>query len=416
MSSTFQERLDATQAIVDFARNAGLGQQVVNDRQLDGREISLPQGRVVHFGNCSYLGLEVDARLKAAAHDAVERYGVVFSSSRTYVRVPLYDELESLLSKVVGGFPVVVAPSTSLAHQSALPILIEDGDAVCFDALVHATVQVVLPQLVQRGIPCEILPHNRLDLLERKVKRLAEKHRRVFYLCDGVFSMHGDVAPLGALYELLNRIPALFAYVDDAHAVGWAGRHGSGLVLGEHRLHPKMSVALSLSKGFGAGGGALVVHDPSVARRIVACGGSLVFSGPLAPPLLGAAIASARILLSPELDERQARLRERMALFDRLAREHELDVVPTPSPIRFVEVGESEDVSRACGRLLAAGFFVNVAVFPAVPRGRGGIRLMLTCHHTLDDVARLVPVLAESVRRERSVKLKRPQQHVERTS
>jgi 7-keto-8-aminopelargonate synthetase-like enzyme len=340
--------------------------------------------------------------LKAGARDAIDRYGVVFSSSRSYVRLPLYEELESLLSTMAGGWDAVIAPTTSLAHQSALPILIEDGDAVYFDAFVHASVQAVLPMLMQRGIPCELLPHNRLDALERRAKRLAEKHRRVFYLCDGVFSMHGDVAPLGQLFELLDRVPSLFAYVDDAHSIGWAGRHGSGLVLGEHQLHPQMAVAWSLSKGFGAGGGAVVVRDEAMARRIRGCGGSLMFSGPVAPAQLGAGVASARIHLSPELAKLQARLRERMVLFDRLAKEHDLGAVATRSPIRFVEIGSNEAASRAGRCLLEAGYYLNIAAFPAVPQHHSGLRLMLTCHHTLDDIARLVPALAEVVHDERS--------------
>jgi 7-keto-8-aminopelargonate synthetase-like enzyme len=414
MLRNMQEGLDATETTIELTREAGLVHQELSDIELGGREITLSEGRAVHFGNCSYLGLETDARLKAGAHDAIDRYGVVFSSSRTYVRLPLYDELESLLSTMAGGAHAVVAPTTSLAHHAALPILIEDGDAVCFDAFVHASVQSVLPTLIQRGIPCEVLPHNRLDALEQRAKRLAEKHRRVFYLCDGVFGMHGDVAPLGQLFELLDRVPSLFAYVDDAHSVGWAGRHGSGLVLGERRLHPQMAVAWSLSKGFGAGGGAVVVGDEAMARRIRGCGGSLLFSGPVAPAQLGAGLASARIHLSPEIKVLQTRLRERMALFDRLAKEHELGVVESRSPIRFVEIGSNEATARAGHRLLEAGFYLNIAAFPDVPQHHAGLRLMLTCHHTLDDIAELVPALAEVVHHERSRELpKAPARHAE---
>lgn len=401
MRSTTRERLDTIQATVAHVAGVGLAQQAVQNARLNGRKIELRTAQAVHFGSCSYLGLETDARLKRGACDAVERYGVVFSSSRSYVRLPLYDELEALLREMVGGWPVVVAPSTSLAHQAALPVLVGDRDAVCFDVLVHSSVQAVLPALAQRGIPCEAIPHNRIDALERRVKLLSQRHERVFYLCDGVYSMHGDLARIEPLLELLERVPALHAYVDDAHGIGWAGRHGSGFVLGEYGLHPQMTVAASLSKGFGAGGGLLVVREPATAHRILACGGSLMFSGQLPPASLGAGVASARIHLSDELSQRQAALRTRIDLFDRLLSEAGLICrAASRSPIRFIEIGQVERATEAARSLLAQGYYVNLSAFPAVPRGRAGIRLMLTCHHTLDDVRGLVRAIDRAFRLE----------------
>jgi 7-keto-8-aminopelargonate synthetase-like enzyme len=350
--------------------------------------------RAVNFGSCSYLGLETDMRLKLAACEAVERYGTVFSSSRAYLSVPLFVEVEVLMSEIVGGYPVVVVPNTSLGHQAALPVLVGERDAVCFDVMVHSSVQAVLPMLKQRGVHCEPVPHNRIDVLERRARRLALVHDRVFFLCDGVYSMHGDLAPVEPLFELLDRMPSLFAYVDDAHGVGWAGKHGAGVVLGERGLHSRMAVALGLSKSFAGGGAVLVLPNHELAQRVFTCGGPLIFSGPLQPPQLGALIASAQIHLSSEIAELQRSLRTRIELFDDLCGVAGLQpILRSRSPIRFIEVGDDELCARIAGELLSAGFYVNASVFPAVSRGGAGIRLMLTCQQTLDDVAGLVKAL-----------------------
>src|SRR4051812_12679320 len=319
-------------------RARGLVHRVAENERVDGRVHELGGRSLVNFGNCSYLALETDPRLKRGACDAVERYGAVFSSSRAYVSAPPFPEYEALLSEFVGGHPVVLAPSTTLAHQATLPLLINDDDAVCFDMLVHSSVQAVLPLLAQRGIHCEAVPHNRIDVLARRARRLRQTHARVYYLCDGVYSMHGDLANVDALLELLDELPELFAYIDDAHGVGWAGRHGAGIVLGERALHKRMVVALSLSKSFGAGGGLVVLPSARLAERVFACGSPLIFSGPLHPAQLGAGIASARIHLSPELAQRQEQLRARTRVFDDLA--FELGIgspSPSRSPIRFFE-------------------------------------------------------------------------------
>lgn len=397
---TWNERLRCIESSVSLLRDAGVAHAVADGKRLDGRLVEIQGRRAVNFGSCSYLGLEMDERLKLAACEAVERYGSVFSSSRAYLSVPLYAEFEALLTEIVGGYPVVVAPNTALIHQAALPVLVGDRDAVCFDAMVHGSVQAVLPMLGQRGVRCEPIPHNRIDALERRARRLAVTHERVFYLCDGVYSLHGDLLDIDALSELLDEIPSLYAYVDDAHGVGWAGKHGAGVVLGKGKKHERMAVALGLSKSFASGGGAIVLSTDAQSKRIFTCGGPLVFSGPLEPAQLGAAIASAHIHLSREITALQERLRARIELFDELCFAAGISLFAmSPAPIRFIGLVDDERAARVAAELLADGFFVNASVFPAVARGRAGIRLMLTCQQTLDDVAGLVKALARSLGR-----------------
>jgi 7-keto-8-aminopelargonate synthetase-like enzyme len=372
--------------------------QVAEDERFDGRTITLNGKRVVNFGSCSYLGLETDARLKTAACEAVLRYGVQFSTSRAYVTAPLYRDFEQLLSEMVGGAPVVLAPTASLGHLSALPVLVGERDAVLYDIQVHASVQAALPELRMRGVPCEPVRHNRLDRLEERIAALSRVHERVFYLCDGIYSMHGDVLDVDGLFTLLDRQPSLFAYVDDAHGVSWSGRNGAGTVLGRHCLHPRMVVIFGLSKSFAAAGGALVLPDRETANRILTEGRTLIFSGPLQPAQLGAGVASAKIHLSPELPDLQARVVSRIQAFDQAARTLHVPVTCSErSPIRFIPVGDERAAVDLATALLARGYFVNIAYFPAVPRRRAGVRVMLNAHQRHEDIQDLVTGLAESL-------------------
>jgi 7-keto-8-aminopelargonate synthetase-like enzyme len=391
-----RRRLAASTWSLSQAR--GLALQVAEDERFDGRCITLNGKRLINFGSCSYLGLETDARLKTAACEAVLRYGVQFSTSRAYVTAPLYREFEALLSEMVGGAPVVLAPSTSLGHLSALPVLVGDQDAVLYDIQVHASVQGALPELRLRGVPCEAVRHNRMDRLEERIAVLARKHARVFYLCDGIYSMHGDALDVDGLFALLQRQPSLFAYVDDAHGVSWSGQRGAGTVLGRRRLHARMVVILGLAKSFGAAGGALVLPDRELAYRMLTEGRTFIFSGPLQPAQLGAGVASAKIHLSDELPTLQARLVSRIQAFDQAARGHGVPVTSSdPSPIRFVPVGDERAAVDLATALLARGFFVNIACFPAVPRRRAGVRITLTAHQTHQDIQGLVAQLADTL-------------------
>ena len=389
------ERLNIMEASATALRSRGLIHRLAEDTRLEGRHITLGGRRLVNFGSCSYLGLETDARLKAGACEAVLRYGTQFSSSRAYVGVPLYGEFQALLREMVGGLPTVVAQTTTLGHMAAMPVLIGDNDAVLYDVQVHNSVQAVLPTLQQRGIPCEPVRHNRLDRLEQRVQKLSQKYQRVFYLCDGIYSMHGDALDVDALFALLDRQPSLFAYIDDAHGVGWAGRHGAGIVLGTRGIHERMLVTLGLAKSFAAAGAAIVVPNEELADRIFTCGSTMIFSGPLQPAQLGAGIASAKLHLSGELAPLQRRLVGFIETFDRAAQFEGLTTQsPVPTPIRFMEIGAEETAMGVGEALQAAGYFVNVAVFPAVPRRRAGIRVMLNAHQTEADIRGLVSSLA----------------------
>jgi 7-keto-8-aminopelargonate synthetase-like enzyme len=374
----------------------GLARQVAEDDSFDGRCITLRGRRLVNFGSCSYLGLETDARLKSAACDAVLRYGVQFSTSRAYVTAPLYQEYEALLSEMAHGAPVVLAQTTSLGHLGALPVLVGERDAVLYDVQVHASVQAALPELRMRGVPCEGVRHNRLDRLEERIQALAVKHERVFFLCDGIYSMHGDVTDVDALYALLDRQPSLFVYLDDAHGVSWSGQRGAGTVLGRRRLHSRMAVIWGLAKSFAAAGGALVLPDRDLAYRVLTEGRTLIFCGPLQPAQLGAGVASARLHLSEEMPRLQEKLVARIAAFDRAAARDGVPLVSTHvSPIRFVPVGDETAAMDVAAGLLARGYYTNIACFPAVPRKRAGVRLMLNTHQTYADIQGLVAGFAE---------------------
>ncbi len=396
-----ERRLNPRLRLVDDAITdgiaRGLGHLIAEDDQLGGRLITLRGRRLVNFGSCSYLGLETDLRLKAAACDAVARYGVQFASSRAYVSCPPYAELERLLAALFET-PLVIAQTTTLAHFAALPILIGREDAVICDQLVHASVQAVLPTLQAAGTVCRFVRHSRIDRLAEMVETLAARHRRVWYLADGIYSMHGDPAPLAALGELAARNERFHLYLDDSHGLGWTGSRGRGTLLGAGPLPARTVVVASLAKAFAAGGAILAFSDAETARLVRACGSTMIFSGPLQPALLGAAIASARFHLSDELGERQASLLERIRLFNALAVERGLPLgSPDPTPIRFVGVGEQDATYRVAAALMEDGFYPNTAVFPAVPRVRGGLRIALTVHQTPDDIRALVDAIARRI-------------------
>ena len=322
------------------------------------------------------------------------RYGVQFASSRAYVSCPPYAELERLLGAMFGA-PLVVAQTTTLAHFAALPILVGSEDAVICDQLVHNSVQAVLPTLEAAGTTCRFVRHSRIDRLDELVgalarpspPRLVSRRRRLQHA-----RRRGAARRRCASWW---RGTSASLYIDDAHGVSWAGRHGRGTVLGDGPLPPRTVMVASLAKAFSAGGAVMVFPDAETARLVRTCGSTMIFSGPLQPALLGAAIASARVHLSREIHERQNKLMDRIRLFNSLADARGLPLGSTAAtPIRFVEIGDNDATCRIVAELMRDGFYVNTAVFPAVSAGNGGLRIALTVHQTPTTSARLIDAIA----------------------
>jgi 7-keto-8-aminopelargonate synthetase-like enzyme len=393
-SSRDREKL--LERAIDSSVDLGIGNCHAEDARSDGRHVRIRGRELVNFASCSYLGLELDPRLIDAAIDATRRFGIETSSSRAYLSSPLYTEFESLIEQIFGGAHVVVAPTTTLGHLAALPALLDEDDAIILDHQVHSSVQLAAKLLHAGGTTLEVLPHNHLDRLEDRVATLAKTHRQVWYMADGVYSMFGDLAPVAKIGEILDRHEQMRFYVDDAHGMSWCGPNGSGSVLDVMPLHPRMVLSTGMAKGFGTGGGLIVSSSPEIKKKVRRFGPTLIFAGPLQPPILGAAIASARLHLGPEIVRMQAELRERMAHFAARVARHAIPVVsPGNTPVGFVGTGPTQVCQILCSRLMEEGIFTNPAQFPATPARRSGNRFLITRHHTPEDLDRLADALAE---------------------
>lgn len=378
---------------MEQAKRSGLIRLRVEDQAPNGETITIEGEKLVNFGSCAYLGLNVDPRLKAGAIEAVEQYGPVFSSSTAYTSVDLYTELENNLTRIFGG-TVLIPTTTTLGHLSVLPVLVAPGDLVLLDHQVHASVQLTSHLLRGLGAVVEDVPHNDTAALEERLEAGAASHERVWYLADGIYSMYGDTAPVADIVALLERYENLHVYFDDAHGVGWRGRHGIGHVLTEAALHERMIVIGSLAKSWGAGGSVLVLPNEELAERVLLAGATFTFSGPLHPAELGAAVAASYIHLSPERDERERRLTDQIEYVrSRLVAAQLPALSLEPTPIWFLRVGTLDNAIELGRRMMREGFYVNLSGFPVVPMGMDGIRFTNTVYHDQEQLAAFMDAL-----------------------
>ncbi|RMH39637.1 MAG: aminotransferase class I/II-fold pyridoxal phosphate-dependent enzyme [Gammaproteobacteria bacterium] len=373
----------------------GIGYVVLDDEELKANEIVIGGKKVKSFGSCSYLGLELDPRMKAASIKAIEKYGTAFSSSRAYLSSPLYGELQELLEAIFQK-PVIATPTTSLGHIAAIPSLVDPSDAIVLDHQVHASVQNAAKIAKANGTHVEMVRHSNLENLEWRIQKLTSEFRNVWYFADGVYSMFGDLAPFKEIESLLNKYDNLYLYVDDAHGMSWSGPRGSGTVLAAIEFHPKMVLATSMVKGFGGGGGILVFPDSQLRDFINYTGSTLFFSGPIQNGSLGACVCSAKIHLSPEINELQEKLKGllRFTLDSCDAMEIPL-AVKELTPIFFVPVSDTRTAYQITRKMIEKGFFLNIAAYPSVPVKNAGLRFTITNHMSEGSILEMLETLRE---------------------
>jgi 7-keto-8-aminopelargonate synthetase-like enzyme len=280
--------------------------------------------------------------------------------------------------------------------MAAIPVLTRRGDAIIIDQQAHTSVQNATACVQSVGVFVEMMRHNRMDILESRIKKLGETYERVWFMTDGVFSMFGDIVPLETLMDLCKKYPKLHLYIDDAHGMSWTGVHGQGLTLQKlPEFHERMVIITSLGKGFGATGAAIIVPNEAIKQLILNVGPTLIFSTPIMPAGLAAIVESAKIHLTPEITERQERLSSLMSYFRLTAKSLKLQLVnDDPTPIYFVGVGKPRTGMDIARQMFEEGYMISPSAFPSVPYNSTGIRTNLTINHTEQDIYGMLTTLA----------------------
>ncbi len=387
--------LDTLNQIINKGLEHNTVQLCTQDEEINTAQIHIDGKELKNFGSCSYLGLEFHPKIKQGVINGVEKFGSQFSTSRAYLSVTLYRELEEKLFQIFEK-PLIATASTTLGHLATLPVIIKENDAVIVDFQVHSSVQMAVQILKSKHIATYVIPHNSMEHLEAKIQSLRGKHKKIWYLADGVYSMYGDCAPLPQLEELLNKYKQFHLYIDDAHGMGWTGKNGAGYVRSQIEHHDKMVLVSSLNKSFASSGGVVVFPNDEMRKDVMNCGGTIIFSGPIQPPMLGAAIASADLHLSPEINEHQANLKEKIDFTNRRLKELGLpQFEEADTPLFFIPCGMTPQILNILKRLKKKGFYANAAGFPAVPVKKGGIRFMVNGHLSLQEIDDMLTTLQQ---------------------
>ncbi len=357
----------------------------------------------VMLGSNNYLGLTGDERVRQAALDAVNRYGTGITGSRFLNgTLDLHLELESELAQWLGTDDALVFTTGHQANVGALGTILAPGDTVIADSGDHAS---ILDGCLLSGAKMRGFRHNRLDLLEKRLRSAESDGGGVLVVVDGVFSTEGDVAPLPEITELCARFGARLM-VDEAHALGVLGARGAGTteLLGvEDRVDLRMA---TFSKSLASCGG-VIAGPADVVEFLRIQARSFIFTASGVPAAVGAALAAVKICRSPDGPPLFAAVLDNARyLHDGLAALGFAVVEPTRladgteivTPVVPVLVGDDWKAGLLWKALYDAGVYVNVMIPPAVPLGGALLRCSVMATHDRPTLDRALDVFAEAKR------------------
>jgi 7-keto-8-aminopelargonate synthetase-like enzyme len=386
--------IDTVNDMLGQARRKEVMHLQFTDQKWSGNNMKLGEKNLVNFGTCGYLGLETHPKLIEGAMDFTSRFGTQFSISRAFVTSSQNRLLEEQLSCIFEGHHTIVFSSTTLAHVSVIPIVMGSEDAIILDQQAHLSMQTGTQLMAAKGLPIELIRHNNLNMLEDKIIALRDKHKKIWYVIDGVYSMYGDLAPFEELNELAKKYPQLHFYVDDAHGMSWYGQNGRGCAYDFFKENKRTILVTTMAKGFGSTGGIVVFPDHKLYDKILIYGGPLAFSHPIAPAIIGASMASAGIHLSAEITELQKSLEHKMNLCNSMLEQTDIPILSYPdTPIYFLGTGQPNVGFNLNKRILDEGYYVNLGIFPAVSIKNTGLRFTITNHVSDADIIGFVDAL-----------------------
>ncbi|SES82163.1 glycine C-acetyltransferase [Anaerobranca gottschalkii] len=352
-------------------------------------EIILNGQRVINLSSNNYLGFANHPKLKEAAIEAVEKYGVGAGAVRTIVgNMDLHEELEKLLAQFKREEAVMVFQSGFNCNAGTIQAIVERGDLIVSDELNHAS---IIDGCRLSSADKTIYKHCDMEDLERVLQENREKYRNVLIITDGVFSMDGDIAPLPEIVKLAEKYNAL-TYVDDAHGSGVLGESGRGTV--DHfNLHGKVDFTIgTLSKAIGVIGG-YVAGSEVMKDWLLHRGRPLLFSTSLPPAAVAPIIVAIKELM--RTTEYTERLWDNARYFKAGLQELGFDLGKSQTPITPVIIGNEAKTMEFSRKLLEKGVFVSGIVFPTVPRGTGRVRCMVTAGHTKEQLDKAIAVFKE---------------------
>jgi 8-amino-7-oxononanoate synthase len=349
-------------------------------------EVVVEGKRLVDFCSNDYLGLARHPQIAERMCEVAKRTGGGSGAAHLVTgHGTEHAALEEELAAFTGRERALLFSTGYMANLAAICTLADRGEVVLLDRLNHAS---LIDGALLSGARFSRYAHGDGNAAE---KALTEHKDAVSVLAtDGVFSMDGDVARLPSIARACAK-KKTWLIVDDAHGIGVLGARGRGTV--EHFELDSNDVPVlvgTLGKAIGTFG-AFIAGSTEMIELLVQKARTYIYTTALPQPVAGATRKALQLI--DQESWRRERVLALTARFRKAARELDLPLTASETPIQPVVLGTPEAALSAQKALFDAGFWVVAIRPPTVPAGSARLRITLSAAHTEAQVDALVETL-----------------------
>jgi 8-amino-7-oxononanoate synthase len=351
---------------------------------------------VINFCSYNYLGLANHPEVVAAAHGALNTYGLgACGSPMLSGMTDLHRELERRIAEFLNREDAMIFNSGFGGALGTISGLLRKNDVAILDNRSHLSLR---DGAILSRCRADKFEHNDPASLDKALSR--KQGRRQLVIIEGIYSMDGDFGNLKELIDVADSHGAS-VFVDEAHSMLACGEHGRGAVE-KFGVEDRLGLVYgTFSKAFGALGG-FVAGSEETLRYLRFYAHPYVYSCAL-PPVVVAAILKAL-----EIGQREPELRKKLwenaNYFHAQLRSLGIDTGRSTTYIMPIVIGDRERMYRLGHDLRRRGLWVAPVDYPAVPQDKICFRACVTAKHTRQDLDEALNILDDSLSADSRIK------------
>lgn len=383
---------DSYRSELDGIRESGFYKQERVILSPQGPHVRTRDGEAINLCANNYLGLANHPEIVKAASEALVARGFGMASVRFICGTQdIHRELENRLSLFFGTEDTILYASCFDANGGLFETILGPDDVVISDALNHAS---IIDGIRLCKAKRKVYKHVDMAELELRLEESREAPVKLI-ASDGVFSMHGDIAPLQEICELADQYGAM-VMIDECHATGFIGDTGRGTPE-FFRVEDHIDVITStLGKAVGGASGGFTTGRKEIIDLLRQRSRPYLFSNTMAPPVVAASLRALELIDSNR--ELISRLHSNTGYFRNEMTDRQFRIQEGIHPIVPIMIGEEKTTAEMARLLNERGIFVVGFSYPVVPRGEARIRVQISAAHTRDQLDEAVAAFTEAGR------------------
>ena len=294
--------------------------------------------------------------------------------------------MEALIAEFHGTEDAVLFPSGYGTNIGVIAALCQKGDVIINDSANHAS---IFDGCILSGADIKIYPHNNIRRLEQLLSRLSDEQKGRLIATDGVYSMHGDMAPLDKIVELAEKYNAR-VLVDDGHGIGIVGPTGRGTAE-VYDVQDRIDLNVGMLSKTPGGLGGYCAGKKDIVDYLKLFARTYFFSTALPAPLIAGLIEVFNLFIHDQAGRKE--LWKNIKYMKYHLNKLGFDIGNSESGIVPIVVGDEEKLGLFHKDLREAGVYTNVVSYPAVRRKECRVRLCIMSTLTKEDLDNAISII-----------------------